>query len=84
MQRSTCAPTEAIDPREPADLLLRHLRTTRSGLSVREAERRLLTEGPNELTRHTGATWPRELMRQLTLPALRASRLYPAEALRYQ
>ena len=60
--------SEAIDPREPADLLLRHLRTTRSGLSVREAERRLLTEGPNELTRHTGATWPRELVRQLTHP----------------
>jgi calcium-translocating P-type ATPase len=61
-------PRDAIDPREPADLLLRHLRTTRSGLSGREAERRLLTDGPNELTRHTGATWPRELVRQLTHP----------------
>ncbi|HEX3268768.1 MAG TPA: HAD-IC family P-type ATPase, partial [Gaiellaceae bacterium] len=60
-------PTQ-VDPREPADLLLRHLRTTRSGLTRREAERRLLTEGPNELTRHTGATWPRELILQLTHP----------------
>ena len=74
-------PTEAIDPREPADLLLRHLRTTRSGLSVREAERRLLTEGPNELTRHTGATWPRELARQLTHPL--ALLLWVAAALAY-
>ena len=61
-------PTKPIDPREPADLLLRHLRTTRSGLASREAERRLLTEGSNELTRQTRAGWPREGVRQLTHP----------------
>ncbi|HUK95144.1 MAG TPA: cation-transporting P-type ATPase [Gaiellaceae bacterium] len=53
---------------EPADLLLRHLRTTRQGLSSREAERRLLTEGPNELARPGGRRWPGELFRQLTHP----------------
>ncbi len=53
---------------EPVDLLLRHLRTTPEGLSSREAERRLLTEGPNELVRPQGRRWPGELVRQLTHP----------------
>ena len=53
---------------EPADLLLRHLRTTPEGLSSREAERRLLTEGPNELVRPPGRRWPGEIVRQLTHP----------------
>ena len=71
-------PPAPIDPREPADLLLRHLRTTRSGLTTREAERRLLTEGPNELTRQTRAGWPRELVRQLTHPLALLLRLHTA------
>jgi magnesium-transporting ATPase (P-type) len=56
------------DPLEAADLLLRHLRTSLTGLSTREAERRLLVHGPNELTRHGGGRWTRELVRQLTHP----------------
>jgi calcium-translocating P-type ATPase len=56
------------DPLEPADLLLRHLRTSPSGLSAREAERRMLAHGPNELVRQGGASWLRELVRQLTHP----------------
>jgi calcium-translocating P-type ATPase len=38
------------------------------GLSAREAERRLLVYGPNELVRQAGAGWARELVRQLTHP----------------
>ncbi|MDQ2910056.1 MAG: HAD-IC family P-type ATPase, partial [Actinomycetota bacterium] len=56
------------DPREPADLLLRHLRSSPTGLSARKAERRLLVHGPNELTRQGGPSWTRELVRQLTHP----------------
>jgi calcium-translocating P-type ATPase len=56
------------DPLEPANLLLRHLRTSPDGLSPREAERRSLVYGPNELVRQEGAGWTRELVRQLTHP----------------
>ena len=60
---------EAVrDAREPIDLLLRDLRARRDGLSTREAERRLLTFGPNELARRRGTRWPRQLARQLTHP----------------
>ena len=58
----------ALALHEPADLLLRHLRTTPKGLSSREAERRLLTEGSNQLTRPSGRRWPGEVARQLTHP----------------
>ena len=44
-----------IDPRQRADLLLRDLRKSRSGLSGREAERRLIQYGPNEIRRREGA-----------------------------
>jgi len=57
-----------LDPTERADLLLRDLRSTRDGLTSREAERRLLQLGPNELRRQGGRQWPRELLRQLTHP----------------
>ncbi|PXY36529.1 cation-translocating P-type ATPase [Prauserella flavalba] len=56
------------DPREPASLLLRDLRTKPSGLPGREAARRLVVYGPNELVRHRGREWPRQLLRQLTHP----------------
>jgi calcium-translocating P-type ATPase len=56
------------DPEERIGLLLRDLRTARSGLSSREAERRLLHYGPNELRRRGGRAWPRELARQVTHP----------------
>ncbi|HEY1277670.1 MAG TPA: HAD-IC family P-type ATPase, partial [Thermoleophilaceae bacterium] len=58
----------AVDPEERVDLLLRDLRSSRSGLSSREAERRLVQFGPNVLTRRGGRRWPRELMRQFTHP----------------
>jgi calcium-translocating P-type ATPase len=67
--RTMVGPGEAgLALHEPVDLLLRHLRTTPRGLSSREAERRLLTEGPNELARPRGRRWPAELVRQLTHP----------------
>jgi calcium-translocating P-type ATPase len=57
-----------VDAEEAADLLLRDLRSSRRGLSAREAGRRLVQYGPNELRRRGGARWPRELARQLTHP----------------
>ncbi len=56
------------DPRERVELLLRDLRGSLSGLSSREAARRLVHYGPNELRRHGGRRWPRELARQFTHP----------------
>jgi calcium-translocating P-type ATPase len=58
----------AIDPSERVDLLLRDLRASRGGLSQREADRRLLSYGPNQLERRGKRSWPRELARQLTHP----------------
>src|SRR4249919_2559444 len=57
-----------VDPSERIDLLVRDLRTTREGLSSREAQRRLLTDGPNELESRKQLRWPRELARQFTHP----------------
>jgi calcium-translocating P-type ATPase len=56
------------DPREPVAVLLRHLRARPGGLSSREARRRLVAEGPNELRRRGKRRWPRELVLQLTHP----------------
>jgi calcium-translocating P-type ATPase len=56
------------DPNERIELLLRDLRASRGGLSAREAGRRLLASGPNELQRRGGRRWPRELARQFTHP----------------
>ena len=58
----------ALDPQESIDRLLRDLRTRRAGLSDREAARRLVVFGPNELVRRGGRTWPRELVGQLIHP----------------
>ncbi len=60
--------TAEVDATERVDLLLRDLRSSREGLTTREAERRLVQHGPNELRRRGGARWPRELARQLTHP----------------
>ena len=57
-----------VDPSERIDLLVRDLRTSREGLSSREAQRRLLTDGPNELESRKQLRWPRELARQFTHP----------------
>ena len=58
----------AIDATEPVDRLLRDLRSSRSGLSSREAARRLIAYGPNELRRRGGHHLWRELGRQFTHP----------------
>lgn len=58
----------AIDPTERIDLLLRDLRGALSGLSSREADRRLVQFGPNVLVRRGGRRWPRELARQFVHP----------------
>ncbi|HET7054278.1 MAG TPA: cation-transporting P-type ATPase [Solirubrobacterales bacterium] len=57
-----------FDPEERVELLLRDLRTSRDGLSQMEAERRLLSRGPNQLERRSGRRWPGQLARQLTHP----------------
>ena len=62
------AALRALDPEEPLPALLRDLRTAPGGLSAREAARRLVAYGPNELTRRSVRRWPRELAQQLTHP----------------
>ena len=49
------APSSVDDPREAVELLLRELRARPDGLSSREAERRLVAYGRNELVRRGGA-----------------------------
>ena len=56
------------DPTEAVGLLLRHLKSTSEGLASREAQRRLVQFGPNQLQRRGGRRWPRELARQFTHP----------------
>jgi len=53
---------------EPLALLLQHLHSSREGLSDREAARRLIIYGPNELSDRGRRQWPAELIRQLTHP----------------
>jgi calcium-translocating P-type ATPase len=57
-----------VDASEPIERLLRDLRASRTGLTAREAQRRLIVYGPNELARRGGPGWPRELARQFTHP----------------
>jgi calcium-translocating P-type ATPase len=61
-------PSGDVDGREPLAELFRDLRSSRNGLAVREAARRLVVHGPNELTRNAGRRWPRELLAQFTQP----------------
>ncbi len=61
-------PATRVQPNEPLDLLLRDLRSSRGGLSTREAQRRLIHSGPNALRRRGGRQWPRQLLRQFTHP----------------
>jgi calcium-translocating P-type ATPase len=56
------------DPLEPLEELFRDLRASATGLSGREAARRLEVSGPNELVRRGGRRWPGELARQFTHP----------------
>src|SRR5689334_16713212 len=48
--------------------MFRDLMTGRHGLSLREAERRAIVHGPNELQRRRGREWPGQVLRQLTHP----------------
>ncbi len=59
---------QAIVIHEPADRLLRDLRTSVDGLSPKEAALRLLADGPNTLTHRGGRRWPGQLMKQFTQP----------------
>ena len=59
---------EDADPREPVDVLLRDLRSSRAGLSSAEATRRLDRFGPNVLEQRRGREWPHALLRQFTHP----------------
>jgi calcium-translocating P-type ATPase len=61
-------PDLRLDPEERVELLLRDLRGSPSGLSAREAERRLVQYGANVLRRRGGRRWPRELAHQFTHP----------------
>lgn len=56
------------DPREPVSRLLRDLRTQAGGLTSREAARRLVAYGPNELRRRGGRRWPRYVEAQTLVP----------------
>ena len=66
--RPDASPKAPADPLEPLARLFRDLRSSRDGLSEREAARRLEVYGPNELTRRGGRRWPGELARQFTHP----------------
>lgn len=57
-----------VDPEERLGLLLQQLGTRRTGLTGREAGRRLEQHGPNEITRRARRSRLRELGRQFTHP----------------
>ena len=58
----------SADPSQPVEILLRHLRAGREGLSTLEMHRRLVRYGPNTLTRRQRRAWPRELVEQVAHP----------------
>jgi calcium-translocating P-type ATPase len=65
---SSGAQAASIDATEPVERLLRDLRASARGLSSREAARRLVVHGPNELRRSGGHRLARELLRQFVHP----------------
>ncbi len=65
MEAGSAASTE---PRERVDLLFHDLHSRPEGLSSREAQRRLVAYGANELERRGGRRWPRALLKQFTHP----------------
>lgn len=67
-----------IDPRQLADSVLRLLRSRPEGLDEREAQRRLVTYGRNELERRRGRSWARQLLRQFTHPLALLLWVHPA------
>jgi len=60
--------SDAVNPRESVERMFRDLRSDRQGLSAREAERRSVVHGSNELQRRRGREWPGEILGQLTHP----------------
>ena len=62
------APGSAVDPTELSEVLFRDLRSGPRGLSSREAARRLVAYGPNELERRSERRWPKELVKQFVHP----------------
>jgi magnesium-transporting ATPase (P-type) len=56
------------DPRQRLELLFRDLRSSADGLTDREAARRLIVYGRNELTRQGKRRWPAELVAQFLHP----------------
>jgi hypothetical protein len=61
-------PGAPVDATEPVERLLRDLRTTATGLSAREAARRLVVHGPNVLERRSQRNVLKELGHQLAHP----------------
>jgi calcium-translocating P-type ATPase len=57
-----------VDPRVGMVALFHLYRSTPEGISSREAARRLVVYGPNELRRRGKTTWPGALARQFTHP----------------
>ena len=65
---ATTPSAPAVDPAAATEPLLRSLHAGPGGLSSREAARRLIAHGPNELSRREGRRWPAQLGRQFTHP----------------
>jgi P-type E1-E2 ATPase len=61
-------PTVDVLEAEPPERVLADLHSAPAGLSSREADRRRLAFGPNELESRTRRTWPRDLAAQFTHP----------------
>ncbi|MBD0860406.1 cation-transporting P-type ATPase [Gordonia sp. zg691] len=57
-----------VDPQEDIDRLLQDLKTSTDGLSGREADRRRVVFGPNEIVRRHGSQWAKQILVQLTHP----------------
>jgi calcium-translocating P-type ATPase len=66
--RALSSAPDGPDPLEPVTKLFRDLRSSETGLSEREAARRLEVSGPNELARRGKRRWPGELAGQFTQP----------------
>ncbi len=68
MTPDASAPTLATLEADSPERVLADLHTGDAGLSSREAERRLIASGPNELESRSARTWPRDLAAQFTHP----------------
>ncbi|HJX48895.1 MAG TPA: cation-transporting P-type ATPase [Gaiellaceae bacterium] len=66
--KSSTPPADAVDPQESIQRLFRDLRARPQGLTGRDAARRLVAYGPNELSRRRRRRWPRQVADQLLHP----------------